>query len=300
MSKMQTQREKLATSMRQYWASLNTEEKQKRVEQSHLTPFRRGHSPWSKGKKTGLTPWNKGLSQTMSVKGKLRQALKRYFIEHPEAQQKASQTLQGYYADLDNEGKRLFVEQRGNRIRQAWANEDLRKQFRESLRKAHAFNPEWGQKSSETLKQLHADPEWHQKAIKKMHAGRDASWADPQRRETRIRAILQASHRRPTYIEQKIIDILEEYSLPYKYTGDGDVIIGRACPDFTNINGHKKLIEVFGNYWHQPEDVAKKKLHYDKYGFQVLILWENQLNRMSDVEIAKQIRHFTNAVLQDG
>lgn len=241
--------------------------------------------------------WNKGLPQTTSIKEKIRQGMKQYFVEHPEAQQKAIQTLRDYHANLDSEQKRSFVEQRGNRIRQTWANEDLRKQFCESLRKAHALNPDWAQKSAETLKKLHADPEWHQKVISKMHAGRDESWADPQRREARIRAILKASHRRPTYIEQKIINILEEYSLPYKYTGDGDVIIGRACPDFTNINGHKKLIEVFGNFWHQPGDEERKKTHYDKYGFQVLVLWEKQLNQMSDVEIAKQIRHFTNAIL---
>lgn len=241
--------------------------------------------------------WNKGLPQTTSVKEKIRQAMKQYFAEYPEAKQKAIQTLRGYHANLDSEQKRSFVEQRGNRIRQTWANEDLRKQYRESLRKAHALNPEWAQKSAEILKQLHANPEWHQKVINKMHAGRDASWADPQRREARIRAILKASHRRPTYIEQRIINILEEYSLPYKYTGDGDVVIGRACPDFTNINGHKKLIEVFGNYWHQPDEEIKRKVLFAKYGFEVLILWENQINQKSDVEIAKQIRHFTNAIL---
>lgn len=237
--------------------------------------------------------WNKGLPQPASVKERIRQTLKKYFAEHPEVLKKASQTLQDYYANLDSDQKKLFIKHRGNKIRQTWTNADLRKQFRENLCKAHALNPEWARKSAETLKQLHTNPEWHQKVINKMHAGRDASWADPKRREARIRAMLQASYRRPTYIEQKIINILKEYSLPYKYTGDGDVVIGRACPDFVNINGHKKLIEVFGNYWHPPEDEVKKKAHYNKYGFKVLILWEKQINRMSNIEIAEQIEHFT-------
>lgn len=248
-------------------------------------------------KARGRIAWNKGIPQTANVKEKLRQAMKQYYVEHPEAKQTAIQTLRDYHANLDSEQKKAFVEKRGNKIRQTWTNEDLHKQYRESLRKAHALNPEWAQKSAEVLKQLHADPEWHQKVISKMHAGRDASWADPQRRKARIRAILQASFRRPTSIEQRIINILKEHSLPYKYTGDGDVVIGRACPDFTNINGHKKLIETFGNYWHPLEDEIKRKAHFNKYGFKVLILWESQLNKMSDEEIAQQISHFTNAIL---
>jgi len=204
--------------------------------------------------------------------------------------------LEQFWSNLTPKERAFLLEKRITRIRATRCALEACQKQRQSLREAHAKNPEWGCKSAETLKRLHTNPEWHRKVINKMHIGRDASWADPKRREARIRATLQASHRRPTYIEQKIINILKEYSLPYKYTGDGDVVIGGACPDFVNINGHKKLIEVFGNYWHPPEDEIKKKAHYSKYGFKVLILWEKQINQMSDTEIAEQIGHFTKEV----
>ena len=55
---------------------------------------------------------------------------------------------------------------------------------------------------------------------------------------------------------EKLLDnILQQlFSKEYKFVGDGQVIIGWFNPDFININGQKKIIELYGDYWHnRPE-----------------------------------------------
>ena len=44
-----------------------------------------------------------------------------------------------------------------------------------------------------------------------------------------------------------------------------------------NINGKKKLIELFGNYWHAEEDEGTRANHFNNYGFECLIIWEREL-----------------------
>ena len=72
----------------------------------------------------------------------------------------------------------------------------------------------------------------------------------------------------------------------YKYVGDFQTFIGGKCPDFMNVNGQKKLIEVFGDYWHQDDDPQKRIDHFSEYGFKTLVLWESDIN--SNPKRAKQ------------
>ena len=77
----------------------------------------------------------------------------------------------------------------------------------------------------------------------------------------------------------------------YKFVGDFDTFIGGKCPDFINVNGQKKLIEVFGNYWHKDDDPKKRINHFKKYGFDTLIIWEKDIqDNISNVE--KQMKDF--------
>jgi len=96
--------------------------------------------------------------------------------------------------------------------------------------------------------------------------------------------------KRPTIPEQILINLINNSNLPYKYTGNGEVIIGRKNPDFINYNGQKKIIELFGGYWH----LKIKNLNwnrtefgttaiYSQYGFKTLIIWENELKDLNKV-----------------
>lgn len=92
-----------------------------------------------------------------------------------------------------------------------------------------------------------------------------------------ISAMWEGFARRPNKPEQHLIDLMETNNLPYKYVGDGQFILGGKCPDFINVNGKKQVIELFGSYWHDIFDIAEKNDHYRQYGFDTLVIWQDEL-----------------------
>ena len=73
----------------------------------------------------------------------------------------------------------------------------------------------------------------------------------------------------------RIID--EMFPGEYKYVGDGQVIISGKCPDFININGQKKIIELFGEFFHRPEEELVRKELFRSLGYKTLIVWGKEL-----------------------
>jgi len=76
----------------------------------------------------------------------------------------------------------------------------------------------------------------------------------------------------------------------YKYTGDGSFWIEDLNPDFININGQKKCIEHFGDYWHDcpicyPNNKGMHKQYtaeeriskYRDLGWDCLVIWEHDV-----------------------
>lgn len=110
------------------------------------------------------------------------------------------------------------------------------------------------------------------------------------------------TQKKPTKPEQRITDVINNYNFPYKYVGNGEIIINGLNPDFINCNGQKKLIEVFGRAFHDPEkafiplknckkEYERKKI-FSELGYDCLIIWDDEINKLSDDEIAKQINIF--------
>lgn len=95
--------------------------------------------------------------------------------------------------------------------------------------------------------------------------------------EENLQKAFAAMNVRPNHPEQKLIDLIEKYKLPWKYVGDGQVMLGGKFPDFINTNGRKAVLEVFGDHWHDIFDIARKTYHYQQYGFDCLIIWEDEL-----------------------
>lgn len=66
----------------------------------------------------------------------------------------------------------------------------------------------------------------------------------------------------------------------YKFVGNGKFIINHYNPDFVDVK-NKRIIELYGDYWHDRLECKKK----DKYrlklirkeGYQVLVIWEHEL-----------------------
>lgn len=70
----------------------------------------------------------------------------------------------------------------------------------------------------------------------------------------------------------------------YKFVGNGNIIFNGFNPDFININGQKKIIELYGDYWHNlPKVIKRDKLRlgsYKKYGYRTLVIWEHELTKI--------------------
>lgn len=90
-----------------------------------------------------------------------------------------------------------------------------------------------------------------------------------------LKKILKATNARPNKKEQKLIDLFSQQNLPFKYVGDGSLIIDRKCPDFTDGNG--KLIEFFGVHWHNLEEEQERINFFKERGYNCLVIWEDEL-----------------------
>ena len=111
--------------------------------------------------------------------------------------------------------------------------------------------------------------------------------------EEQISKFVKSMHSRPNKAESRLNDLLQEI-LPneYKYIGSGDIIIGGKAPDFININGKKKLIEFFGEYWHKDENPEDRINLFKRFGFDTLIVWGRELKHKDNV--SKKIMEFHN------
>lgn len=110
-------------------------------------------------------------------------------------------------------------------------------------------------------------------------------WQDPEFRDRIVHASRAGSRKRPTAPERRVHEILDRhFPGEWRYTGNGQVVIGGFNPDFTNVNGQKSVVEVFGDYWHGQQktgrtrdvEVGRRIAHFAKYGFRCAVIWEHE------------------------
>jgi len=97
---------------------------------------------------------------------------------------------------------------------------------------------------------------------------------------------------RPNKSEIKLQEIFKKHELPFRYTGDGSFWIGFKNPDFVNINSKKQVIELFGRYWHLESDEEEKKRVYAEYGYDTLVIWDEELK--DEQALVEKVRAFMN------
>ena len=95
-------------------------------------------------------------------------------------------------------------------------------------------------------------------------------------------------------LEIKVQKIINKYNLPYKFVGNGAFFIERKNPDFININGEKKAIEV---YWKRHKEQIRginidewKKERFEifaRYGWELLFLEASEVNEESLLKALK-------------
>lgn len=156
--------------------------------------------------------------------------------------------------------------------------------------------PMYGKHHSEETKRrmsaAHLGKTFSRETKQRMSNARKLLWQSPQYRAKIVPACLKS--RRPTDLEKRLIALIDKYSLPYRYTGDGSFTIGRLNPDFVNVNGDKIAIEVFGGRWHQnktdplrTEEGRRQVLK--EYGWKLIVIWGEELKQIPEAEIVKRI-----------
>jgi len=134
------------------------------------------------------------------------------------------------------------------------------------FRKGVVVSDETRKKLSESQKRKFKDPEFLNKYYKGMNTT-------------------------PNKPEKKLFSLLENlYPGQWRYTGDFSFTINGKCPDFVNCNGQKKIIELFGDYWHRGENPQDRINEFKPFGFETLVIWESEMKNIENVK--NRIREF--------
>lgn len=133
------------------------------------------------------------------------------------------------------------------------------------------------------------------KKMSDSHIGLQAGSNHPMfgKRHTKEALKKMLSFNSPNKQEKKLDGLLNKmYPGEWKFVGNGEIIIDGKCPDFININGQKKIIELYGERWHEPQEEQERIDFFKQYGYETLIIWCRQLNKSKPAR--KMIREFTN------
>lgn len=124
-----------------------------------------------------------------------------------------------------------------------------------------------------------------------------------------IKRVYEGLNAKPNKLEKRVDKALQKYiPAEWRYNGDFScgISIGGLVPDFVNVNSKKLLIEVFGNIYHDERLLKAKfkdtlawnrtefgrKAVYSQLGYPCLVLWESDIKKMSEEEIAEAVRDF--------
>ena len=73
------------------------------------------------------------------------------------------------------------------------------------------------------------------------------------------------------------LNLINKHNLPFKYVGNGQILICYRNPDFIECNGKKLLIETYFSLWHSKDYEEQRNKIFSKYGYKTLFLNENDL-----------------------
>lgn len=161
--------------------------------------------------------------------------------------------------------------------------------------KSHSCSPMTRAKISEANKghNYSPTPESNAQRAKTM----SQVWQNPRYKARVLRAIIASNNKSPTKPEQKVLDAIKEYKLPFNFNGNyGGVIIAGKCPDFVSQDGLKCVVEVAGVYWHKPKYEQERITLFHAEGYETLVLWDINILKFSSEEIAQELTMFLEKV----
>jgi len=118
-------------------------------------------------------------------------------------------------------------------------------------------------------------------------------WKDEEYRNSQLTKMHSIG--RPTYPEKVFTDLVNKENLPIDYTGTGKgvrIIKGSLIPDFT-VRNKNKVIEIFGEAWHDYDDEEHRKTLFGELGIDCLVIWAKELK--NNKEVIQKVEQFINS-----
>ena len=246
----------------------------------------------------------KGKKQSKEAKRKISESLrKKNPMDNPESRKKVSKALTGRRLSEEtkeklrqvNLGKHLLEETK-RKISKANTGKKHTEEHNRKVSEAKKGKPSWIKGlTKETSESVRRQSEkvsgknhpfygkQHKEETKKELSEIVKSlWRDP----VYVEMMLKARRVEPNKPEKYLLEILNNLFLnEYAYNGNfsAGITIAGKVPDFVNINGQKKLIELFGDYWHKGEDPQIRIDLFKEYGWDCLVIWEHELKDIDAV-----------------
>jgi len=265
-----------------FFGKHHTEESRAKISKAHLG---RKCSPETKEKLRHVIPY----IRTPEIKEKMRLAAlalhrtgeKATFYGKHHTRETKGKISKG------NLGKHVTLESR-QKMRLSHITKENKEKHRKEMLKRWSNN-EYRERVTSSIIKSHSTPEFG----RKMTEANLKRWQNPEYKNRVIKAMMKSIYIKPNKVELAVYQLLEDVCPnQYEYTGDGGIIIGGKCPDFTNVNGQKRVIELFGDYWHKEENPQVKIDKYAEFGFDCLVIWEHELKNCNNVMV--RIRDFNN------
>jgi len=180
-----------------------------------------------------------------------------------------------------------------------WSNPEYKTRMIKVFQDLNREHPELVVNRIEGLSKTWEDPVYRTRILNGLMENRAKAWADLDKRNIWVHNILKGSCKRPTTEEQIMIDVIEEFNLPYKYVGDGGFPLVGKNPDFVDTQGWNFVLEMNGLHWHNPDDVPACIALFAEHGYKTLILWDYEIKKRPHEEIRDKIVTFTNKCLEE-
>jgi hypothetical protein len=173
--------------------------------------------------------------------------------------------------------------------------------FKQKMLDGHR-SPEARQKTKTSIVQFFAENAVSAETKEKHKLANKERFPTPRAQKLHLEKMRAGQNVLPNKKETQLINLFKDNNLPYKYVGDGKLIIGGYNPDFCNTDGQKKLMEMFGQYWHSPAKIRAwyeteqgRIAQFKSLGFDCLVIWENELRNQP--KLLSKIKEWNDKVI---
>lgn len=109
----------------------------------------------------------------------------------------------------------------------------------------------------------------------------------------------------PNNQELQLLGLIVWLNLPYQYVGNAGLIIKgytetgytERNPDYVHVGGKRKLIELFGERWHEITEEPSRLAFFKEYGgYETLVIWGKELGIKNRKKLVRKLLEFEHGI----